>query len=334
MTKVFIIAEAGVNHNGSIVSAKKLIDGAVKAGADAVKFQTFKAKKVVSKYSYKAEYQKKNTDENESQLQMLKKLELDKEAHRELMSYCDEKDIIFISAPFDLESIDLLSNLGLEIFKIPSGEITNLPYLQKIGRLNKKIILSTGMSDLDEIRSALGILINAGMQKENITVLQCNTAYPTPVEDANLLAMCTIKRTLGINVGYSDHTIGIEIPIAAAALGAVIIEKHFTLDKRMEGPDHKASLSLAELKNMVKGIRKVEKALGNGEKKVSVSESKNKLVVRKSIVAAKDTKKGELFTEENITIKRPATGVSPMEWGNVIGKIAKRHFNVDEVIEL
>lgn len=334
MKKTFIIAEAGVNHNGDLNVAKRLIDVAKEAGVDAVKFQTFKAEKIASRYAPKAEYQKENMDENESQLQMLKKLEVNEEVHKELMSYCEEKGVIFLSTPFDLESIDLLNNLGLEIFKIPSGEITNLPYLRKIGGLNKKVIFSTGMADLKEIKTALDILIKAGTVKENITILHCNTAYPTPVEDANLLAMCTIKKTFDVDVGYSDHTLGIEIPIAAVALGTTIIEKHFTLDKNMEGPDHRASLNPEELKNMVEAIRKTEKALGNREKKISASESKNRFLVRKSIVAEKGIKKGELFTKKNITTKRPATGISPMEWDNVIGRVAKRHFNVDELIEL
>ena len=334
MKKTFIIAEAGVNHNGDLSVAKRMVDVAKEAGADAVKFQTFKAERMISKNAVKAEYQKQTTEENETQFEMIRKLELDKVAHEKLIAYCNEKGIIFISSPFDLESIDLLNFLGLEIFKIPSGEMTNLPYLRKIGGFKKKVILSTGMADLKEIKTALDILIKAGAVKENITILHCNTAYPTPIEDVNLLAMCTIRKAFNVKVGYSDHTLGIEVPIAAAALGATVIEKHFTLDKNMEGPDQKASLNPEEFKNMVDAIRKVEKGLGNGEKKVSVSELENKSVVRKSIVAAKDITRGEIFTKKNITTKRPATGISPIEWDNVIGRIAKKNFQEDENIEL
>lgn len=334
MSKVFIIAEAGVNHNGDLNIAKQLVDAAFISGADAIKFQTFQAERLASKYAPKAEYQKENINEGESQLDMLKKLELNEEAHKEVISYCQRKGIIFISSAFDLESIDLLDSLGLKIFKIPSGEITNLPYLRKIGGLKKKVILSTGMADLEGIKSALDILIKSGTIKENITVLHCTTAYPAPVKDANLLAMSTIKKTFGVSVGYSDHTVGIEAAIAAVALGAVVIEKHFTLDKNMQGPDHKASLDSKELKNMVGAIRNVEKALGNTEKKISASELKNKLLVRKSIVAAKDIEEGEVFTIENITTKRPASGINPMQWDDVVGKTAKRCFSFDELIEL
>lgn len=334
MNRVFIIAETGVNHNGSIDLAKKQVDAAVDAKTDAVKFQTFKAKKGISKFAHKAEYQKRITGIDESQLEMVKKLELDEDAHKELLDYCKKKKIIFLSTPFDLESIDLLNNLGLEIFKIPSGEITNLPYLRKIGALRKKIIMSTGMADLSEIKSALDILIKAGTQKEDITVLQCNTAYPTPAGDANLLAMRTIGKAFGVKVGYSDHTLGIEIPIAATALGATVIEKHFTLDRNMSGPDHKASLEPKELKDMVIAIRNIEKALGDGIKKVSPSEMNNKPIVRKSVVAKKDINKGEYFTEENITTKRPGTGISPMAWNKIINEKAKKPFSEDELIEL
>ena len=333
MNKVFIIAEAGVNHNGSIEIAKKLIDVAVEVGVDAVKFQTFKAEKVVSRYAQKAEYQKQTTDKAESQYDMIKKLELDIKAHRELMAYCNAKNIMFLSTPFDHDSIELLNDLGLEIFKIPSGEITNLPYLRHIGKLNKKVILSTGMADLGEIEDALDILISVGTPLENITVLHCNTEYPTPFEDVNLLAMLTIKNAFDVNVGYSDHTLGIEIPVAAVALGATVIEKHFTLDKNMKGPDHKASLEPDELKVMVQAIRNIEKALGDGIKRPSPSEVKNKLVARKSLVAAQSIKLGELFSADNITVKRPGTGINPMEWDDIIGKTAKRSFKEDELIE-
>ena len=277
---VFIIAEAGVNHNGSIDLAYKLIDVAVESRADAVKFQTFKAENVVSKNAQKAEYQMKTTNKSESQFDMIKKLELDVGKHQKLVNYCNRKKIMFLSTPFDLDSVDLLDKLGLEIFKIPSGEITNLPYLRHIGSLNKKVILSTGMSRLDEVKDALNILINSGTQKENITVLHANTMYPTPMEDVNLNAMITIQEEFDISVGYSDHTLGIEVDIAAVAMGASVIEKHFTLDNNMEGPDHKASLEPEELKAMVLSIRNVEKALGSGEKTPSPSEKVNIDIVR------------------------------------------------------
>jgi len=334
MHKVFIVAEAGVNHNGSVKIAKKMVDVAVNAGADAVKFQTFDTRPLVSKNAPKAEYQMKTTSINESQLQMIKKLELGINIHRELLKYCRKNKIVFLSSPFDLKSVDLLVKLGLRVFKIPSGEITNLPYLRRIGSLKNKVIISTGAANVSEIRLALDILIKAGTKKKDITVLQCNTAYPTPACDANLLAMCTIRKVFNVKVGYSDHTQGIEIPIAAAALGAVIIEKHFTLDKNMEGPDHKASLNPEELKSMVNAIRKIEKALGDGIKKPSVSELENRIFIRKSIVAGIDIKKKDVFTEQNITTKRSATGLSPMEWDNVIGRVAKRNFQEDEKIEL
>ena len=333
MKKTFIIAEAGVNHNGSLELAKKMIDAAVDAGADAVKFQTFKAEKVVSRYAPKAEYQKKTTTADESQLEMVKKLELDAATHQTLIDYCKNKNIRFLSTPFDLGSIDLLNELGLDIFKIPSGEITNLPYLRKIGALKKEIIISTGMADLGEIEDALDILTGAGTKLTDITVFHCNTEYPTPMQDVNLKAMLTIKAAFpGIQVGYSDHTLGIEVPIAAVAMGATIIEKHFTLDKGMEGPDHKASLEPNELKAMVQAIHDIEKALGNGIKKPSLSELKNKPIARKCIVAACDIRKGEPFTEENLTAKRPGTGISPMRWDEIIGKNASRNFNEDEII--
>ena len=331
--KTFIIAEAGVNHNGSLELAKKMINAAVEAGADAVKFQTFKAEKVISRYAPKAEYQKKTTTADESQLEMVKKLELDAAAHQTLINYCKKKNIRFLSTPFDLESIDLLNELGLDILKIPSGEITNLPYLRKIGALKKEIILSTGMADLGEIEDALDVLIKAGTARENITVLHCNTEYPTPFEDVNLRAMLTIKADFpGIQVGYSDHTPGIEAPIAAVAMGATIIEKHFTLDKNMTGPDHKASLEPDELKAMVRAIRNIEKALGSGIKTPSPSELKNMPIARKSIVAAKNIRKGESFTEENLTVKRPGTGISPMRWDEILGKYAQKKYVEDELI--
>jgi N,N'-diacetyllegionaminate synthase len=334
MHSVFIIAEAGVNHNGSIEIARKMIDAATEAGTDAVKFQTFEAERFVSSMAPKAEYQKRTTSKLESQLEMLKSLELDVNSHGELIDYCKGKGIIFLSSPFDLESVELLDEFGLEIFKIPSGEITNMPLLRKIGRLKRKIILSTGMADLEEIKVALDVLIEAGTQKRDITVLHCNTQYPTPIEDVNLRAMLTIKNTFDVKVGYSDHTLGIEVPISAVALGASVIEKHFTLDRNMDGPDHKTSLNPDELKAMVDAIRNIEKALGNGIKAPAPSELKNKPIVRKSIVAAKPISQGEVFTEQNITTKRPATGISPIEWDNVVGKIANRDFKRDEPITL
>ena len=331
--KTFIIAEAGVNHNGSPKLAKKMIDAAIDAHADAVKFQTFTANKIMCRSAQKADYQKQTSDKNESQYEMIKKLELDAFAHRELIAYCRQKNIQFLSTPFDLESINLLHDLGMKTFKIPSGEITNLPYLRKIGVLKKEIILSTGMADLGEIEDALDVLTGAGTKLKDITVLHCNTEYPTPFEDVNLKAMLTIKAAFpGVNIGYSDHTLGIEIPIAAVAMGATIIEKHFTLDKNLPGPDHKASLEPNELKAMVCAIRNIEKALGNGIKKPSPSELKNKPIVRKSIVAARDIRKGKPFTEKNLTAKRPGTGISPMRWDEVIGQNASRDYKQDDLI--
>jgi len=329
---VFIIAEAGVNHNGSIKIAKDLINVAVESGADAVKFQTFKAEKLVSKTAEKADYQKKTTEASESQFDMLKKLELDVEAHQELLVYCQEKNIMFLSTPFDHDSINMLNDLGLETFKIPSGEITNLPYLRHVGSLNKKVVLSTGMSNLKEISDALAILTNAGTLNENITVLHANTMYPTPMEDVNLNAMQTIHKEFGVAVGYSDHTIGIEVDIAAVAMGASIIEKHFTLNKAMEGPDHKASLEPEELKAMVSAIRNIEKALGSNEKILSPSEEVNLNIARKSIVASCPIRKGELLSEKNISTKRPGTGISPMKWDEIIGTIATKSYQMDESI--
>ena len=329
---VFIIAEAGVNHNGVLDLAKQLIDVAVDAGADAVKFQTFKAENLVSKNAEKADYQKETTDASESQFDMIKKLELDVGAHKELIAYCQEKDIMFLSTPFDHDSINLLSDFGLKIFKIPSGEITNLPYLRHIASLGKQVILSTGMSNLQEVKDALNVLINAGTLKENITVLHANTMYPTPMKDVNLNAMLTIHKEFDVDVGYSDHTLGIEVDIAAVAMGASCIEKHFTLDKTMDGPDHRASLDPKELKMMVSSIRNIEKALGNSEKKPSPSESANIKIVRKSIVANQNIKKGDLLTDKNIVAKRPGGGISPMQWDEVIGTAASKDYNADELI--
>lgn len=330
--KVFIIAEAGVNHNGSIELAKKLIDVAVDAGVDAVKFQTFKAEKLVSKNAEKADYQKETTDASESQFDMIKKLELDADTHKELITYCQEKNIMFLSTPFDHDSIILLRDLGLKIFKIPSGEITNLPYLRHVGSLDKQVVLSTGMSNLKEVGDALNILVNSGTSKENITILHANTMYPTPMEDVNLNAMLTIQREFGVAVGYSDHTLGIEVDIAAVSMGASIIEKHFTLDKTMDGPDHKASLEPEELKAMVSAIRNIEKALGGYEKKLSPSEGVNIDIARKSIVANQIIKKGDILSNKNIAIKRPGTGISPMAWDNIIGTSATKDYQVDDLI--
>jgi len=330
--KVFIIAEAGVNHNGHLELAKKLVDIACEAGVDAVKFQTFKAKNLVSKSAKMADYQKENLKKETSQYEMLKQLELGFDEFIELKKYCNEKNIIFLSTPFDDESIEFLDNLGLEIFKIPSGEITNLPYLRKIGKSQKKVILSTGMSNLCDIENALNVLLEAGTKKENITILHANTEYPTPKEDVNLKAMLTIKEAFKVDVGYSDHTLGIEIPIAAVAMGASVIEKHFTLDKTMSGPDHKASLEPHELKAMTKAIRNIEIAFGDGIKKPSKSETKNIEIARKSIVAKCNIKKGEIFSEKNLTTKRPANGISPMRWDEVIGKVANKDYEEDERI--
>jgi len=331
-SNVFIIAEAGVNHNGCIKTAKKLIDVAAESGVDAVKFQTFKAESLVSKNAPKAEYQKQTTEADESQFEMIKKLELDVDTHKELMDYCASKKILFLSTPFDHDSIELLNELKLEIFKIPSGEITNLPYLRHIGSLNKQVILSTGMADLGEIEDALDILIAAGTAKDKITILHANTEYPTPMEDVNLKAMQTIATAFNMDVGYSDHTLGIEVDIAAVAMGAKVIEKHFTLDRMMAGPDHKASLEPDELNAMVQGIRNIEKALGNGIKKPSNSESKNIAIARKSIVATKPIKQGEVINETNLAIKRPGTGISPMRWDEIVGSIAQKDYREDELI--
>lgn len=332
MDKVFIIAEAGVNHNGSLEIAKKMVDCAVDAGVDAIKFQTFKTENIVCKSAQKAEYQKNTTDTEENQFEMLKKLELTVQMHEEILQYCYEKGIQFLSTPFDLESIDYLNNAGITIMKIPSGEITNYPYLKKIGQTGKKIILSTGMSELEEVKAAVKVLRDNGSKE--ITILHCNTEYPTPFEDVNLKAMISLKEKLDFNIGYSDHTEGIEIPIAAVAMGATVIEKHFTLDKNLEGPDHKASLEPKELKAMVQAIRNVEKALGTGIKIPTPSEKKNIAVARKSIVAKQKILKGDVFTEDNLTTKRPGNGISPMYWNDIIGKIANREYGIDELIEL
>lgn len=330
--KTYIIAEAGVNHNGSLEIAKKLVDEAKKAGVDCIKFQTFIAKNLTSKVARKAEYQKKQTDTDENQLDMLKKLELSFDDFIELNEYCKKKDIEFISTAFDFESIEFLEGLDMKVWKISSGDITNLPYLIRVAKLNESVILSTGMSNMEEISSAISVLKNNGA--EDITLLHCTTEYPAPFNDVNLRAMNTMKEAFNVQVGYSDHTTGIEIPIAAVALGATVIEKHFTLDRSMKGPDHKASLEPDELKNMVDAIRNIEVALGNGLKEPAESEKKNMAIARKSIVANMNIKKGETFTEENITVKRPGNGISPMKWYEIIGSKAVRDFEEDELIEI
>lgn len=332
---VMIIAEAGVNHNGNIENAFRLVDAAAYAGVDYIKFQTFKAEKLVSGSAKKAVYQIQNTrNAEETQLQMLQKLELSQEQHAQLIAYCQKKNIQFFSTAFDLDSLEYLHEIGLQMVKIPSGEITNLPYLRKAARLFRQVILSTGMTTISEIKDAVSVFTEAGISKENIIILHCNTEYPTPMDDVNLKAMLHIQEVFGTEIGYSDHTLGIEVPIAAVALGASIIEKHFTLDKTMIGPDHSASLEPDELKAMVSAIRNLEKALsGSGMKEVSPSEQKNMAIARKSIVATKEIHKGELFTEDNIGVKRPGTGISPMKWDEVVGCKAKRDFEPDELIE-
>lgn len=335
MKKTLIIAEAGVNHNGSLETARQLIDVAAEAGADYVKFQTFKANKLVTKTAARAEYQNTNTKDSASQYEMLQKLELSEADHLELVAYCQEKKINFLSTGFDLDSLEFLSRLGITVAKIPSGEITNLPYLEKAAALFPEIILSTGMATIEEIKDAFQTLVNAGANRSTVTILHCNTEYPTPMEDVNLKAMLHIENELGTAIGYSDHTLGIEIPIAAVALGATVIEKHFTLSRSLPGPDHRASLEPAELAAMVLAIRNIEKAIGgSGIKEPSKSEMKNKPVARKSIVAYRPIKKGEFFSEQNLTIKRPGDGISPMKWHNVIGQTAYRDFLEDEQIEL
>ena len=328
MQKVFIIAEAGVNHNGSLELAKLMADKSVEAGVDCIKFQTFKSENLVNKEAKKAEYQINNTGSNDSQYSMLKKLELSYSDFSELKSYCDKKGIMFLSTPFDLESIDFLADLGMKIFKVPSGEITNLPYLRKINSYKKEVILSTGMANLEEIQDALNILKDC-----KVTLLHCTTEYPCPYDSVNMNAMLTIREKFNLPVGYSDHTQGIEIPVMAVSMGAKVIEKHFTLDKTMEGPDHKASLEPDELKKMVSSIRNVEKAFGTGEKAPQEAEKKNIEIARKSIVAKCDIQKGEIFTEQNLTCKRPASGISPMKWDEIIGTPAKKDYTEDELIQ-
>ncbi|REC51457.1 N-acetylneuraminate synthase [Chryseobacterium piscium] len=336
MSKVLIIAEAGVNHNGNLENAFKLIDAAVDAGVDYVKFQTFKSENLVSKSAKKADYQIQNTgNSTDSQYEMLKKLELSHENHELLIDYCKQKNIQFFSTAFDLDSLQYLKEIGLDLVKIPSGEITNLPYLRKAAQLFNKVILSTGMCTMEDIEAAINVFLAEKISKENITILHCNTEYPTPMNDVNLKAMLSIQQEFGTDIGYSDHTLGIEVPVAAVALGASVIEKHFTLDNTMEGPDHAASLAPHELKEMVKAIRNIEQAIsGDGIKTPSESEMKNIEIARKSIVASTSISKGEIFTEENLTIKRPGTGISPMKWDEVIGKFAQKDYLTDDLIEI
>lgn len=332
MGHVCIIAEAGVNHNGSLEVAKKMVLAAKAAGVDYIKFQTFVPKKLVSKYAAKADYQKQTTDANESQLKMLEKLALTQNDFFELKAYCIECGVGFISTPFDLDSISFLNKLNMDFWKVPSGEITNLPYLEAIARTGRDVVMSTGMCNIDEIKEAVEVLEQNGTK--SIALLHCNTQYPTPFEDVNLKAMLHIQAETSKVVGYSDHTVGIEVPVAAVALGAQIIEKHFTLDKNMDGPDHKASLEPGELKAMVSAIRNIEQSLGNGTKIMTASEKQNAPIARKSIVAACHINEGDVFTSENITTKRPGSGISPMQWYKVLGQVAKRDFLEDEMIEL
>lgn len=331
--KVLVIAEAGVNHNGSLDVALQMVDAAVEAGVDVVKFQTFIAKNLVTKDAKMAGYQKTNTGVEQSQFQMLKKLELSFDDHHIIIKRCKEKNIRFLSTAFDFESLDFLISLNLGLWKIPSGEITNLPYLEKIGKLGQQVIVSTGMAELREVEEAIEALLRVGLKKELITVLHCNTEYPTPMEDVNLNAMKAMGEKFGISFGYSDHTMGIEIPTAAVALGATVIEKHFTLDRNLPGPDHKASLEPHELKAMMSSIRNVEVALGSFEKKVTPSEQKNRLVGRKSIVALTDISVGDTLSEQNLTTARPGSGLSPMKWHQILNQKSKRAYKAGDIIE-
>jgi N,N'-diacetyllegionaminate synthase len=334
INRTLIIAEAGVNHNGDLVLAKKLIDAAAEAGADLVKFQTFNANRQVTRTAKKADYQTQTTDSEETQHEMLRRLELTPDMHKELIVHCAARGIGFFSTGFDIESVDLLVDLGQDHFKIPSGEITNLPYLRHIGRFGDSVIISTGMATLGEIEAAIDALEHAGTPRANVTVLHCTTEYPTPMNEVNLRAMQSIHAAFGVAVGYSDHTHGIEVAIAAVALGASVIEKHFTLDRHLPGPDQKASLEPKELKAMVVAIRNIEIALGDGVKRLTPSEARNKPVARKSLVASEAIKAGEEFSAQNIAAKRPGTGISPMRWDEVVGRVAPRDFSVDELIEL
>ncbi len=330
---IIIIAEAGVNHNGSIPMAKEMIDVAADAGADLVKFQTFTAEKLVIKTAKKADYQKNSSDQTESQFQMIKKLELSRNDHEILLEHCNKNNIQFLSTPFDRQSINLLDEINIPFFKIPSGEITNLPYLRHIGGIGKPVVISTGMATISEVKNAMSILLDAGIKQNDITVLHCNSEYPSPMKDVNLKAMQTLENELGVKVGYSDHTLGIEVSVAAVAMGAKVIEKHFTLDRNLYGPDHGASLEPSELKEMISAIRNIERALGDGVKKPSQSEIKNLLISRKSIVSKRPIKKGELFSKENLTVKRPGNGISPMKWDEILGSVSIRDYLKDELIQ-
>lgn len=332
--KTLIIAEAGVNHNGNLDMALRLVDSAADAGADIVKFQTFKAANIVTADAVRAEYQQKNTGDDESQYAMLRRLELTEEDHHQLLARCRDRGIEFLSTPFDIESVDFLASIGVRRWKIPSGEITNYPLIRKIAGMAGHVILSTGMSTPEEIAAALDVLAKFGKNKEDITLLHCTTEYPAPVSEVNLRAIEEMRELFGVETGYSDHTEGIIIPVAAVALGASVIEKHFTLSRDLPGPDHKASLEPAELAAMVSGIRDVEKALGDGHKRVAPSEMKNRDIARKSIVAATAIRKGEAFTEKNLTAKRPGTGISPMMWESIVGQTAPKDFEVDEQITI
>lgn len=329
-----IIAEAGVNHNGDLALAKRLVEAAAAAGADLVKFQTFSAARLVTMQAPKADYQTKTTAESDSQFDMLRQLELTHEMHVALIAHCAAHNIGFFSTGFDIPSLDYLASLGIDLFKIPSGEITNLPYLRHIGRFGKPVILSTGMATLGEIEAAIDALEAAGTSRSRIRVLHCNTEYPTPFQDVNLRAMCSIRDAFGVTIGYSDHTPGIEIPIAAVALGARVIEKHLTLDRTLPGPDQKASLEPNEFATMVRAIRNIEQALGDGIKRPTSSEIKNRPVVRKSLVAARNIRTGEAFSPENVTAKRPGSGILPMRWDEIIGRIANRDYSTDELLNL
>jgi len=331
---ILIIAEAGVNHNGDLAVARQLIDAAADAGADLVKFQTFSANRLATRQAQKADYQSATTGSTESQHQMLNRLELSESMHFELIAHCAKRSVGFFSSGFDTKSVDFLVNLGINLFKIPSGEITNLPYLRHVGQFGKSVILSTGMATMGDVEAAIDVLEQAGTPRSRITVLHCTTEYPTPMAEVNLSAMQSMQSAFGVEVGYSDHTSGIEVAIAAAAMGATVIEKHFTLDTTLPGPDHKASLEPAELKAMISAIRNIELALGDGIKRLTPSEARNKPVVRKSLVASKVINAGEVFSADNITTKRPGIGISPMNWDAVMGRKALRDFTVDELIEL
>ncbi len=335
-TSVLVIAEAGVNHNGDLAMAKALVDAAAEAGADLIKFQTFKANRLASGTAQKASYQARNEDgvEGENQLAMLQRLELSEADHDALVAYCHNKGVHFFSTAFDMESLNYLRRLGLPRFKVPSGEITNLPYLRRIASFQRDVILSTGMASLGEIEAAIDAFETAGLPRSRLTVLHCTTEYPAPIEEVNLRAMLAIQAAFGVAFGYSDHTEGIDVPIAAVALGATVIEKHFTLDRTLPGPDHAASLEPSELTSMVRGIRRIEAALGSAVKRLTPSEAANRAVARKSIVAARPIAEGERFSEDNLTVKRPGTGLSPMRWDEVLSHKARRAFATDEEIVL